>query len=98
MTRNVLLILSCGFLVFLSPATAGGQTTKIPDGLHIPQGRQVNFNTGLTDGSGKQWQFQRYLSVNVGINRVYGNGLLCQDSGANVQSGTNKRRMNADGD
>ena len=98
MTRNVLLILSCGFLVFLSPATAGGQTTKIPDGLHIPQGRQVNFNTGLTDGSGKQWQFQRYLSVNVGINRVYGNGLLCQVSGANVQSGNNMGWMNADGD
>ncbi len=99
MTRNVLLILSCGFLALLSPATSVvGQTTKIPDGLHIPQGRQSNFNITLTDGSGKQWQLRQYLNVYRGINYVYGGGLFCQVGGANVQGSNNRGWKNADGD
>ncbi len=98
MTRNGLLSLSFGFVVCLFLATsADGQTTKIPDGLHIPQGGQNNFNIVLNDGSGKQWQFQQYLNVYGGINQVYGGGLYCQVSGANIQSG-NTALMSADGD
>ncbi len=90
--------LSCACLAILSLAvSAGGQTRKLPDGLHVPKTQQSHFNINLTDGAGQQWYFQSYLNVYRGMNHVYRGGLYCQVGGSNVRTNTNMAWRNADG-
>lgn len=56
------------------------------EGLHIPQGRQVNFNLNMTDGAGFNWDLQYYLNVGQGTNSIYSGGLYCQIGGSNMSS------------
>ncbi len=98
MYRYQIVRLLCGLAVLASlSARADGQAREVPKGLHIPLGRQRNFNINLTDGAGQQWYFQQYLNVYRGRNYVYGGGLYCQVSGSNVRSSSNMAWTSADG-
>ena len=37
-------------------------------GLHLPQGRNVNFTYSMTDGAGFRWDIQYYGTVGQGTN------------------------------
>ena len=91
--------LSFGFAVcLLTAVSAEAQTARTPDGLHIPKGSEQAFNIQTTDGGGNQWMLQKYLSVYGGRNYVYASGLVCQASGASVQSPNNRAWRSKNGD
>jgi hypothetical protein len=66
--------------------------------LHLPQGKQVNFNVQLRDGGGYQWDLQYYLSVGQGTNYIYSGGLYCQINNNNVCAPNSQGWMGPDGD
>ena len=74
---------------------AGAKAGK--SGLHIPQGKRVNFTTYLNDGAGFRWDIQHYLNIGQGTNYAYGSGVYCQINGTNVSS-NGRGWMNAAGD
>jgi hypothetical protein len=75
------------------PASPGGEKA----GVHIPQGRAVNFTYALTDGAGFRWDLQYYGTVGQGTNYAYSGGLYLQINGNNVHS-NGRGWANADGD
>jgi len=77
------------------PAPATGRSGK--GGLHIPTGRNVNFNYTLNDGAGYKWDIQYYGTIGQGTNYAYSGGLYCQVNGTNVRS-TGRGWLNATGD
>jgi hypothetical protein len=66
-------------------------------GVHIPQGRTVNFTYALTDGAGFRWDIQYYGTVGQGTNYAYSGGLYLQINGNSVHS-NGRGWANADGD
>ena len=71
-------------------AAAGGgipaeQTGK--GGLHLPQGKTINFNYTLTDGGSFTWDLQGALSVQQGTNSIYSGGMYCQVQNSNWGGG-----------
>ncbi len=83
-------------------APAWAQPAKSPApkadiaGLHIPQGKTVNFDYPMTDGGGFSWQISYNGSVNNAGNSAYGNGMQMQVN--NSGSGSSKGWVNAAGD
>jgi hypothetical protein len=50
---------------------ARGAATSVKNdktGLHIPQGKSVNFTYNMTDGAGFRWDIQYYGTVGQGTN------------------------------
>ncbi len=66
-------------------------------GLHLPQGRNVNFTYNMTDGAGFRWDIQYYGTVGQGTNYAYSGGLYLQVDGASVHS-NGRGWANAEGD
>jgi len=79
---------------------ARGSATSVKNdkiGLHLPQGKSVNFTYNMTDGAGFRWDIQYYGTVGQGTNNAYGGGLYLQVGGASVNS-NGQGWANADGD
>ncbi len=72
--------------VLIVARKAAGTPPATKGGLHIPQGRRVNFTTHLQDGGGKQWDIQSGLNIGRGTNSAYSGAMYCQISGSNVYS------------
>ncbi len=81
-------------LAATTAAAFGGQPRT---GLHIPQGRRVNFTHVMTDGKGFRWDIQHNGNVGQATNYAYSGGLYCQINGSNVSSNGNGW-LNAAGD
>ena len=47
-------------------APPGAAPRRAKGGLHIPQGRSVNFTYTLNDGAGYRWDLQYYGTVGQG--------------------------------
>ncbi len=73
------------------------KTAKKKSGLHIPQGRRVNFTHTMTDGAGFRWDIQYYGTVGQGTNYAYSGGLYLQINGSNFSS-NGRGWINAKGD
>ena len=65
---------------------AGAQPLASARGLHIPQGRRVNFNYYMTDGAGFRWDIQHYGTVGQGTSNAFSGGMYFQVNGTNVAS------------
>lgn len=64
----------------------GGRAASDKTGLHIPQGRNVNFTYTLTDGGGYRWDIQYYGTIGQGTNYAFSGGLYLQINGSSVHS------------
>jgi len=77
---------------------AGAKSVKnAKSGLHIPQGRSVNFTYTMTDGAGFRWDIQYYGTIGQGTNYAYSGGLYLQVGGSSVHS-NGRGWINAAGD
>jgi len=65
------------------PTAKPGRRSK---GLHVPQGRSVNFTYTINDGAGFRWDIQTYGTIGQGTNYAYSGGLYLQINGSNVHS------------
>jgi hypothetical protein len=82
------------------PVGAGGAAptgTTAKGGLHIPQGKNVNFTYNMTDGDGFRWDVQYNGNIGQGTSNVYSGGLYCQIAGTNIGS-TGQGWLNEAGD
>jgi len=75
----------------------GASVKNDKTGLHLPQGRNVNFTYNMTDGAGFRWDIQYYGTVGQGTNYAYSGGLYLQVDGASVHS-SGLGWANAEGD
>lgn len=77
-----------GRQAFLPPdAAAGAEAVKGSSaGLHIPQGKTINFEYSLTDGGGFVWNLQPYGSVGSGTNNAYSGAMYLHINGNNVMA------------
>ena len=66
-------------------ADAGDARADKTSGLHIPQGKSINFDYNLTDGAGYLWNIQSYGSVGSGNNNAYSGGMYLHINGSNTQ-------------
>lgn len=66
----------------------GGSTASSSSlsGLHIPQGKRINFTHVMTDGAGFRWDIQYYGSVGQGTNYAYSSACYSQINGNNFNS------------
>ncbi len=67
-------------------ATRSAAAKNAKSGLHIPQGRSVNFTYTMTDGAGFRWDIQYYGTIGQGTNYAYSGGLYLQIDGSSVHS------------
>jgi hypothetical protein len=69
------------------PSDAAGPPEPVkgePAGLHIPQGKTINFEYNMTDGGGSVWNLQPYGCVGSGNNNAYSGGMYLHINGNNV--------------
>ncbi len=78
-----------------NPPAASVKNDKV--GLHLPQGKNVNFTYTMTDGAGFRWDIQYYGTVGQGTNYAYSGGLYLQVNGNSVHS-NGRGWASADGD
>ncbi len=79
---------------------AAAPTTSVKNsksGLHIPQGKSVNFTYTMNDGTGFRWDIQHYGTIGQGTNYAYSGGLYLQVGGSSIHS-SGRGWINAAGD
>jgi len=88
-----------GAMMVARPGAAGPSASvkNSKSGLHIPQGRSVNFTYTMNDGTGFRWDIQYYGTIGQGTNYAYSGGLYLQINGSSVHS-NGRGWINAKGD
>jgi len=69
-----------------APGATGPAPLGVKGGLHLPQGRSVNFTYTINDGAGYQWDIQYYGTIGQGTNYAYSGGLYLQLNGSSIHS------------